>query len=43
MPKKHSSLSFVPEESAVAVLTFGQDPLVTLRTLDCLAFNRHFL
>ena len=43
MPKKHTSLSFFPEESTVAVLTFGQNPLITLRTLDCLAFNRHFL
>ena len=43
MSKKHSSLDFFPQESTVALPSFEQSPLVTLRTLDRLVCKRHFL
>ena len=32
--KKHRSLDFFPQESTLALPTFGKSPLVTLRTQD---------
>ena len=34
MSKKHISLDFFPQESTVALPTFEQSPVVTLRTSD---------